>query len=769
MHQSLFSHVSFVMTVPLCVLSLSLVQYCDSCLKRLYGHPADQPLQSVAAGFQCPACLGNCVCAGCERKTSGNGSAAATAASTDTSGASSNNGGGGSSSADDSSNISEGSPTSQPQQTLKSEQQGAHSSHGHRGHSNSLSSGSSASLGSIVLPASSGASPSKPAHMQQTKPTTPQGKPPVKKRRTSVDVGNANSAMGVEESETKGNAFSGAASAAAAAASASSGSTHAPPHPSLHIRSSSGEISIPSLFHAPQSAVAFNTGTTGGMNTSTAALLYSPCHSRGNSGGGASNRIPSPRLAALTAVGNASAGSRMIHLPPFALSPSTSGLLSGVASAVSGHGSMSVSPSLGPLSFSYGASPFAPHIQQHVQAAVQQAAQQQHQQQQQHHTAMKSESSDSHSHTSSSILNSTAPSLSNQSIGGLLTVVSAPCSPYASSRHIPARRMSAFSPVQNAPLESGEEGQHSAAALSTSMAGLTGPSPTVSPSLFHRSLQLNSPSLPPKPSAVSSTVAAAAAAAALSVSPTSENELMMMKVLANVACSATTTTASSTMPATAVGAATGAMASNNNSASLPPTHPVMNNREAASPKLSGFMASVSLMSPSHSAGMMLPPSASAASGLLGAQVSASSQSLAANVNLSVMQAQLKAQHQMEVQCLLLQQQQQLAELERFAAREASDGQQMMQLQQQTTYWQQQQQQQTQMRGLNASSSANSSAVSQATSPSSVKQDSLRSDPSAAVKVESEMKTDPAAEEKKSLVSPSAAALSQSSSADMQAS
>lgn len=51
------------------------LQYCDSCLKRSYGHD----LSDIIPSWQCPSCLGLCVCAACHRKSTKRGAAAATA------------------------------------------------------------------------------------------------------------------------------------------------------------------------------------------------------------------------------------------------------------------------------------------------------------------------------------------------------------------------------------------------------------------------------------------------------------------------------------------------------------------------------------------------------------------------------------------------------------------------------------------------------------------------------------------------------------------
>ena len=666
-------------------------QYCDSCLKRLYGHPADLPLQSAAAGFQCPACLGNCVCAGCERKaTSGTAAPAAGAASAPSSAA-----GAGGDGASVGSNESNPSPHPLP-------------THSHS-HSHSLSTARSSSPGPISLPPSTASSPSRPVHLQQQKPTTPQGKI-AKKRRTSQDLGTAGAAMALAED---GSAMDPNASVSSASASSSSVFGTIPAsavhHQSpAHTRALSGDQAMLTSAFLPSGP--YGGAFSGGSNNSGSL----PPRSRGNSGQPPQSLTTSPRLAVLTASGG-SAGSRMIQLPPFALaSPSAANTAGSLLSHPAGGSPLSL-VGLGSSNFASGAAAaFATHIQQQVQHAVQAAAAV-------HQTAAGGSGAGSmpmdtgallpelHLSGSSVALSSHPPSLNSSAMStslasstlagsatGSVGGFSAPTSPFSTPRSN-TRPLSAFSPVLGVTPGS-EVGaglgsmESSGAGHGTSIANLSMPSPNVSPNLFKRTLLLGgSGDSPAKPTMTTTASALAASMPATSVSPPGELELM--KVLANVACSTTAPTVAANVSGGAPVAQVAAPApstttTTSNSASLPPAHPVRT--DAASPKLSGFMASVSLLSPQNAGGssnsllggvaglpsllqlQQLPPSAASVGAPLGS-------------SLGVIQAQLKVQHQMEVACLLQQQHQQLAELERLAIQ-----------QEQHQQWQQQQQQQNLM-------------------------------------------------------------------------
>jgi len=692
-------------------------KYCDSCLRRLYGHPADVPLQDMAAHFQCPACLGNCVCAGCERKAGAN-NASASSASAATNG---NANGSANEAESPHSSSADVSPAHHTQQhTPTSATSGA-----------APLSARTPSPGPIAMPSSSSSSSSpahghhhiKPPHLQQTKPTTPLGKPPGKKRRTSIDMGvameeataavTAAAAAAANGANQPTPAQTAAAQAVAAAQAAAANSSFAPSPPRHHGRTLSGSSNdIFSVAAGPflpppspaSTGLVFNVGST---------LV------RHSSGGGAAPTGPSgtssltvsPRLAALAATSGSQQGSRMIHVPAFALGNSGSGINGGGAGASSSAGtSPRLMPSmlLGGSAFGGGLgsststptqqSQFPPHVQQQVQQAVAQAAAL---------AAAAGGASGSSSAMDTSSSSASVPDLllgggasgshASPSLNPLSATSAAGTSPFSTPVSLARRLSSAFSPVTN-----------------------PSPGPGAASSLLGATANEESSSLaslPPKPSPPSSSLASnvlsaivgGSAGVALPAQQPRENELM--RVLATVACSANHSGAASSnasasptnsTPGSAVGvASTPAMLAATSgaptNASLPPTHPVsssslsaLREREMPSPKLSSsFMTSVSLLSPTHGASAGSSSSTAAAAAAGSSASSSSSPSLqplnlpsSSLASLSAAQAHLRAQHQMELQCLLQSQQLQLVELERQAIREFEGQQQAM--------WQQQQ-------------------------------------------------------------------------------
>ena len=577
-------------------------------LKRLYGHPADQPLSSVV-GFQCPACLGNCVCAGCERKSAPN-----------------TNGTGSTSNHHNGTNITEGSDNTSSSGSMTSESSPAAVAVSlplPLGASNSQSGPISATTSLPVTGLSPIISHCQLSNLKdrgQSKPTTPLGKPPGKKRRTSIDT----SVDDTKLIDTEGKHENTNPSVATHATNLNTISNELPtaglgaPLVS-HIRRHSGDwhSAISNTFHLPPSSIAplpFN------IPSPHSTILS---HRIGSTSNGTS-----PRLSAtgFNTPPTSAASNRMIHIPAFSLHSPINILSNNTGSGI-------FASAVHPL---VGGTTSTNTLNASTATSMDVAG-----------------SNDVNGPTA--IIGNMSHDSTGSSTSTSVSSLSPSNSPFTASRSVaPVSSSSSFSPshavssevdglssrtLQNHTsaggiLHNGESHQ------SFSMFTPGSVSPNLSPSVMKRliltpadqSQAIGASSALPT-SLVSSMTNSVLNPSALTtpagVGNASESE--PMKVLANVACTV-----------------------NSGSSALPPTHPPSVPCKAdSSPKLA-YIGS-SLVSPTHL--VTLPPPAMATLNPI-----TSSPSLA---SISAM----KAQHAMEVQCLLQQQQQQLAELELRAFKE----------------------------------------------------------------------------------------------------